>query len=88
MPVLGDQSAATLGTCGSSARDSSAPSMLISTPLAVPVARIFSSAGSSSGLVATMSLPQRRCGMSCFSQISYSRRLPCTHSVAFSEPVG
>ena len=64
MPVEGDNSAASQFSAGSNAR-ASAPERVLrsSTPLASACALIDCSFSVSLGVVATISLPQLRCGM-------------------------
>ena len=88
IPVVGERRPATAGTAGSRRRHSSALTIESSTPFAWPSASSRSRSAPSPGAVATMSFVVRRWGMSSRSQSSYRRRLPRTHSRAFSVPVG
>ena len=89
MPVDGLSSAPTQCSAGSSARASAALSRCRSgTPLACAVASSLSSAGNSSAVAATISLPQRWWATRWLAQKSYSSCLPRTHNRARRLPVG
>ncbi len=88
IPVVGERRPATAGTAGSRRRHSSPVSIERPAPFACPRARSRSRSAVSPGAVATMSFVVRQWGTSSRSHSSYRRRLPRTHSRAFSVPAG
>ena len=89
MPVRGESRPATARTSGSR-RITSAPSTSArpGAPFALPFASRSSSTRTSASFVATITLPNWRCGMPSRAQRSYSRSRPSTQSCAFEEPAG
>jgi len=89
MPVAGERSAEVQARLGSSARAAAAGSTRIpSTPFASARAWMPASLPSSSPEVATISLPQLRCGTPRSRQKSYSARRPATQKRAIRLPAG
>ncbi len=87
MPVPGEWRPATPTQAGSSSEISAAVTRRSpGTPFARPRASSASRRGSSSRERATISLPQRSCGIACSSQNAYMAREPSTQRRAFADP--